>query len=74
MWLFNTPPNQQRRKTRFIYDNRWSNRPGCLDTVQSSWNVGVAGSRMYSFHGKLKNVRFGLLDWRKKSALIQINR
>lgn len=68
MLLLNTHSDQPKRKTRFIYDNRWINRPGCLDAVQASWNVRVTGSRMYNFHGELKNVRSGLIEWRKKEV------
>lgn len=34
--------------------------------VQSRWNINVAGSRMFQFQRKLKNVRTSLIEWRKK--------
>lgn len=49
MLLLDTHPNQPRRKTRFIFENRWCKRSGCSEVVQSSWNMNVAGSRMFQF-------------------------
>lgn len=68
MFLLDTHPDQPPRKTRFIYENRWIKKLGCPDVVQSSWNINVTGSRMFQFHRKLKNVRTGLLEWRKKEG------
>lgn len=37
--------------------------------VQSSWNMNVADSRMFQFQSKLKHVRDGLIEWRKKESI-----
>lgn len=66
MLLLDTNPHQPEMKSRFIFENRWSKMQGCSEMVQTMWNMKVSGSRMYQFHSKLKNVRTGLLEWRKK--------
>lgn len=69
--LLDTNPKQAIRKSRFIYENRWIKRLCCSEVVQASRNITVPGSRMYQFHRKMKNVRTGLLEWRKKEYLFQ---
>lgn len=39
---------------------------GCVDMIQECWKFQIEGSRMFSFHKKLKHCREGLLQWRKK--------
>lgn len=41
---------------------------GCEDVIQECWNHQVEGSRMFSFHDKLKHCRetSTVLHWRKK--------
>lgn len=62
MLLLDTNPNKPKRKIRFIYDNRWSKRPGCSEVVKDSRKITVERSRMYQFHRKIKNVKNGLLE------------
>lgn len=68
MLLLDSKPQQQRQKSRFLYDSRWSKIPGCEESIQASWDQHVAGSRMFRFHCKVKNARAGLLAWRKKET------
>lgn len=53
LWL-DLLPHQQRIKSRFIFDCRWSRTKGCDETVQNCWNRAVEGSRMFKFHRKSK--------------------
>lgn len=69
MLLLDTQPDKPRRKTRFIFENRWCTMPGCSEVVQSSWKKSVAGSRMFQFQSKVKHVRAGLIEWRKKESV-----
>lgn len=57
MVMLDTQPDQPPRKSRFIFDNRWLNRPGYTEAIQNSWSSNESGSRMYQFHRKLRNVR-----------------
>lgn len=39
---------------------------GYSKVVQTRWNLNVAGSRMFQFQNKLKNIKTGLLEWMRK--------
>lgn len=43
MLLQDTKPQQAKRRSRFIFDSRWSREQGCVETIQKNWNVEVEG-------------------------------
>lgn len=67
MLSFDTDPQQPKRKTRFIYDNRWSKNQSFIGVIQDTWNVEIQGSRMFKFHKRVKNWRNLLSGGKRKS-------
>lgn len=69
MILLDVISQNQRIKSRFIFNSRWCILCGCDKTVQNCWNLDVEGSKMFKFHRKVKNCRLELVEWRKKENL-----
>lgn len=57
MVLLDSDTQQQKWKPRFTFDSRWSRVQSCVNVIKESWNVNVAGSRMFILHKKVRNCR-----------------
>lgn len=55
MIMLDTESVQSKRKSRFVFDSKWSRIQGCDETVQQCWRLDVEGSRMFRFQKKLQH-------------------
>lgn len=60
--ILDTENQQHKRKTRFIFYNRWSKQQTYAGMIQEGWNANIEGSRMFRLHKKVKKCREKILE------------
>ncbi|GER33388.1 hypothetical protein STAS_09522 [Striga asiatica] len=63
MLILNSNNEQQSKKKRFIFDQRWIQREGFEEVVKKAWSYFQMGTPMFCFQQKIKAVRMDLLKW-----------
>lgn len=66
MLILSTEVAQPHRKRQFMYDPQWNQDEGCGEMVRQKWGSAHRGSPAHILVLNLREVKHGLLQWRKK--------
>ncbi|XP_071926572.1 uncharacterized protein [Coffea arabica] len=71
-----TEPEKRKKKKRFYFDKRWTQKEGMHQVIEKAWNTEEQGTRMFRVTRKVRNCRIEILKWKntfQANSKVRIN-